>query len=132
MFDEKNFGSVKSQLNVLGEPLESCSNDPLTGFFRDGCCNWHPSDIGSHTVCAEMTSEFLEFSKSMGNDLSTPQPEYGFEGLKAGDSWCLCANRWLEAYQNNAAPKIKLKSTNIKALEVIDLDSLKAHSIDIS
>lgn len=121
-----------TQKNVLGEPLEPCGIDPITGYYRDGVCNTDESDNGSHTVCASVTDEFLEFSKSMGNDLSTPQPEFGFAGLKAGDSWCLCANRWLEAFQNNVAPKIKLKSTNIRALEVIDLDSLKAHSIDIS
>ena len=121
-----------SQKNVLGEPLESCGTDPITGYHRDGSCNTDDTDSGSHTVCANVTSEFLEFSKSMGNDLSTPRPEFGFEGLKPGDAWCLCANRWLEAFQNNAAPKIKLKSTNIKALDVIDLDTLKAHSIDIS
>tara|TARA_Y100000748_G_scaffold269955_1_gene242351 strand:- start:1224 stop:1601 length:378 start_codon:yes stop_codon:yes gene_type:complete len=121
-----------SQKNVLGEPLESCGTDPITGYHRDGSCNTDDTDSGSHTVCANVTIEFLEFSKSMGNDLSTPRPEFGFEGLKPGDAWCLCANRWLEAFQNNAAPKIKLKSTNIKALDVIDLDTLKAHSIDIS
>lgn len=120
------------QKNVLGEPLESCGTDPITGYHRDGSCNTDDTDSGSHTVCANVTIEFLEFSKSMGNDLSTPRPEFGFEGLKPGDAWCLCANRWLEAFQNNAAPKIKLKSTNIKALDVIDLDTLKAHSIDIS
>jgi hypothetical protein len=120
------------QKNVLGEPLEVCGTDPITGYYRDGTCNTDASDSGSHTVCASVTNEFLEFSKSMGNDLSTPRPEFGFIGLKAGDLWCLCANRWLEAFQNDAAPKIKLKSTNIKALEVIDLDCLKAHSIDIS
>jgi len=120
------------QKNVLGEPLESCGTDPITGYHRDGSCNTDDTDSGSHTVCANVTLEFLEFSKSMGNDLSTPRPEFGFEGLKPGDAWCLCANRWLEAFQNNAAPKIKLKSTNIKALDVIDLDTLKAHSIDIS
>ena len=121
-----------SQKNVLGEPLASCGTDPITGYHRDGSCNTDDTDSGSHTVCANVTIEFLEFSKSMGNDLSTPRPEFGFEGLKPGDAWCLCANRWLEAFQNNAAPKIKLKSTNIKALDVIDLDTLKAHSIDIS
>ena len=120
------------QKNVLGEPLESCGTDPITGYHRDGSCNTDDTDSGSHTVCANVTLEFLEFSKSMGNDLSTPRPEFGFEGLKPGDAWCLCANRWLEAFQNNAAPKIKLKSTNIKALDVIDLYTLKAHSIDIS
>jgi hypothetical protein len=90
------------------------------------------TDYGSHTVCASITNKFLEFSKSMGNDLSTPRPELGFKGLKPGDSWCLCANRWLEAYQNGSAPKIKLKSTHLRALEIIDLDSLKEHSVDIS
>ena len=120
------------QKNVLGEPIEICGEDPITGFYRDGCCNTNHKDAGSHTVCAKVTKEFLEFSKDAGNDLTTPRPEYGFDGLKDGDSWCLCANRWLEAYQNNVAPKIKLKSTNIKALEVIDLDYLKQHSVDIS
>ena len=118
--------------NVLGTTLKTCSLDPLTGYFRNGECDHCESDSGNHTVCAEVNEEFLSFSKAQGNDLSTPRPEYNFDGLKAGDRWCLCANRWLEAFQNNAAPKIKLKSTNIKALEVIDLDSLKAHSIDIS
>ena len=128
----KQIMNDSTQKNVLGEPLETCGTNPITGYYRDGLCNTDETDNGSHTVCASVTDEFLEFSKSMGNDLTTPRPEFGFEGLKAGDSWCLCANRWLEAFQNNAAPKIKLKSTNIKALEVIDLDSLKAHSIDIS
>jgi len=120
------------QKNVLGEPLEVCSENPITGYFRDGCCNTDTSDVGSHTVCTKVTNDFLEFSKNQGNDLSTPRPEYGFDGLKDGDTWCLCADRWLEAYQNGVAPKIKLKSTNIKALEIIDLDYLKAHSVDIS
>ena len=120
------------QKNVLGEPLETCGENPITGYFRDGCCNTDASDVGSHTVCTKITNDFLEFSKNQGNDLSTPRPEYGFDGLKDGDTWCLCADRWLEAYQNGVAPKIKLKSTNIKALEIIDLDYLKAHSVDIS
>ena len=120
------------QKNVLGEPLEVCSENPITGYFRDGCCNTDTSDVGSHTVCTKVTNDFLEFSKNQGNDLSTPRPEYGFDGLKDGDTWCLCADRWLEAYQNGVAPKTKLKSTNIKALEIIDLDYLKAHSVDIS
>ena len=120
------------QKNVLGEPLEVCSENPITGYFRDGCCNTDTSDVGSHTVCTKVTNDFLEFSKNQVNDLSTPRPEYGFDGLKDGDTWCLCADRWLEAYQNGVAPKIKLKSTNIKALEIIDLDYLKAHSVDIS
>ena len=120
------------QRNVLGEPLEVCGENPITGYFRDGCCNTDTLDVGSHTVCIKVTNDFLEFSKNQGNDLSTPRPEYGFDGLKDGDTWCLCADRWLEAYQNGVAPKIKLKSTNIKALEIIDLDYLKAHSVDIS
>lgn len=120
------------QKNVLGEPLEVCGENPITGYFRDGCCNTDTSDVGSHTVCTKVTNDFLEFSKNQGNDLSTPRPEYGFDGLKDGDAWCLCADRWLEAYQNGVAPKIKLKSTNIKALEIIDLDYLKDHSVDIS
>ena len=122
----------KPQLNLFHETIEECSCDPLTGFFRTGCCDTGDQDLGNHTVCALMTEDFLKFSISRGNDLSTPVPQYNFPGLKEGDRWCLCANRWLEAFQNNAAPKIKLKSTNIKALEVIDLDYLKAHSIDIS
>jgi len=120
------------QRNVLGEPLEVCGENPVTGYFRDGCCNTDTSDVGSHTVCTKVTNDFLEFSKNQGNDLSTPRPEHGFDGLKDGDTWCLCAERWLEAYQNGVAPKIKLKSTNVKALEIIDLDYLKAHSVDIS
>jgi|TARA_B100001996_G_scaffold6251_1_gene5308 hypothetical protein len=120
------------QKNVLGEALELCGTTPLTGYFRDGSCNSDKDDIGSHTVCAQVTKEFLEFSKSIGNDLSSPNLELGFDGLKDGDTWCLCANRWLEAFQQDAAPRIKLKSTNIKALEVIDLDTLKKYAIDIS
>tara|TARA_B100000989_G_C19469534_1_gene439989 strand:- start:837 stop:1211 length:375 start_codon:yes stop_codon:yes gene_type:complete len=118
--------------NVLGEPLEICGEKPLTGYFRDGSCRTDKNDYGSHTVCAFVTEEFLEFSKSRGNDLKTPRPDLNFQGLKEGDSWCLCANRWLEAYQSGAAPKIKLRSTNIKALDVISLDILKANAVDIS
>ena len=118
--------------NVLGEPLEICGEAPMTGYFRDGSCRTDKNDYGSHTVCAFVTEEFLEFSKIRGNDLKTPRPELNFVGLKEGDSWCLCANRWLEAYQNGAAPKIKLRSTNIKALDVISLDILKANAVDIS
>ena len=118
--------------NVLGETLEICGQEPLTGYLRDGSCKTDNNDYGSHTVCALVTEEFLEFSKSRGNDLKTPRPDLNFQGLKEGDSWCLCANRWLEAYQNGAAPKIKLRSTNIKALDVISLDILKANAVDIS
>ena len=98
----------KSQKNVLGESLELCSKDPMTGFLRDGCCNTNTFDRGSHTVCAVVTNEFLEFSKSIGNDLSTPIPELDFKGLAEGDSWCLCADRWLEAYQNNKKVTYKI------------------------
>jgi uncharacterized protein (DUF2237 family) len=120
------------QKNVIGENIELCGSDPITGYHRDGCCNTDNYDRGSHTVCAVVTDEFLEFSKSRGNDLITPIPELGFSGLVHGDSWCLCADRWLEAYQNNKAPYVKIKSTNIKALEKIDLDSLKEFALDIS
>tara|TARA_B100000401_G_C52217718_1_gene444501 strand:- start:107 stop:481 length:375 start_codon:yes stop_codon:yes gene_type:complete len=118
--------------NVLGEELEMCGEKPLTGYFRDGSCKTDENDYGSHTVCAFVTEEFLEFSKSRGNDLKTPRPDLNFQGLKEGDSWCLCANRWLEAYQNGAAPKVKLRSTNVKALDVISLEILKANAVDIS
>jgi uncharacterized protein (DUF2237 family) len=123
---------TENQKNVLGTNLELCGIDPITGFYRDGYCNTGPGDIGTHTVCALMTDEFLEYSKSKGNDLSTPQPEFGFLGLKAGDSWCLCALRWEEARQAGSAPRIKLTSTNIKTLEVIELENLKAYQIDLN
>ena len=129
MFDEKDyFDPRKSQLNVIGTILEPCSSDPLTGFFRDGCCNSDPRDVGSHTVCAIMTKEFLEYSKDRGNDLSTPRPEYQFEGLKDGDQLCLCAARWEEARQAGKAPKVVLEATNIKCLEICDLEHLKEHT----
>src|SRR6056300_983122 len=111
-----------AQLNVLGEPLTSCSHDPLTGFFRDGCCNTGPLDQGMHTVCAIVTDEFLEFSKAAGNDLSTPRPEFGFVGLNDGDQWCLCAARWEQARQAGKAPKIRLAATNQASLAVCRLD----------
>ena len=122
----------KTQKNVLGGDLELCSSNPLTGWYRDGCCNTDENDNGLHTVCAKVNSDFLEWCKSAGNDLVTPIPELDFAGLNDGDSWCLCADRWLEAYQNQKAPYVKLKSTNIKALEKIDLDSLKEFALDIS
>ena len=115
-------------LNVLGQPLVPCSFEPLTGFFRDGCCKTDEEDIGSHLVCAIVTQDFLQFSLSKGNDLITPRPEYQFPGLVAGDQWCLCLNRWLEAVQAECAPMIKLESTNIKALELVSLDFLKQYS----
>lgn len=120
------------QKNVLGQPLESCCYDPMTGFFRDGYCHTHQQDLGSHTVCARITKEFLDFSLSRGNDLITPNPESGFPGLTAGDFWCVCANRWLEAYQHQKAPPIRLQSTHAAALKTIPLELLKKHSIDLN
>ena len=115
-------------LNVLGTPIHDCSKDPLTGFTRSGCCETGPQDRGSHTVCALMTTEFLTFSRSRGNDLSTPVPEYGFPGLQAGAQWCLCAARWLEAYGAGCAPQVVLEATHEKALDIIPLAALKEHA----
>jgi len=109
-----------------------CSTDPLTGFFRDGCCNTGSNDVGTHTVCAIMTEDFLEFSKAKGNDLSTPRKEFNFPGLKPGDAWCLCALRWIEAKDAGYAPKVRLASTNIKTLEFLDLEELKQYQIDLN
>ena len=116
--------------NVLGGPLADCSQDPKTGWFRDGCCNTNGDDDGVHTVCAVLTEEFLEFSASVGNDLSTPRPEFGFPGLKPGDQWCLCADRWAEAHTAECAPKVYLAGTHIRTLDWVDLDDLKAFAID--
>ena len=121
----------KKQLNLFKEIIEECSCEPLTGFFRTGCCDTSDQDLGSHTVCALMTEDFLKFSMSQGNDLSTPVPQYNFPGLKEGDRWCLCANRWLEAYEANFAPKIVAKATNIKALEIIPMEIIKGFAIDL-
>jgi uncharacterized protein (DUF2237 family) len=118
--------------NVLGEKLQSCSERPLTGFFRDGCCNTSPEDAGVHTVCAVMTAEFLEFSKARGNDLSTPVPEFGFPGLKPGDRWCLCAPRWREALDAGCAPQVVLAATHEASLEFATLADYKKHAIDLS
>ncbi len=113
-------------INVLGGPLEPCSTAPVTGFFRDGHCNTCAEDTGSHTVCAVMTAEFLAFSKYLGNDLSTPRPEYQFKGLKPGDRWCLCAGRFLQAHDEGCAPQVRLQATHIRALEIVPLDVLEA------
>lgn len=118
--------------NVLGEPLQPCGLDPVTGFFRDGCCNTGPEDRGSHTVCAEMTEAFLAYSKARGNDLSTPRPEFGFPGLEPGDRWCLCALRWREAYAAGRAPRVVLAATHERALEVVDLFDLKRYAHDLN
>lgn len=115
--------------NVLGTALQVCSASPVTGFTRNGCCETGPEDQGSHTVCAEMTEEFLAFSISRGNDLSTPRPEYGFQGLVAGDRWCLCASRWLEAADAGFAPPVILESTHMKSLKIVSLADLKYHAL---
>jgi uncharacterized protein (DUF2237 family) len=117
--------------NVLGETLEICSISPMTGFFRDGCCNTSQEDVGSHTVCVVMTAAFLEFSKSRGNDLSTPVPEFGFPGLKPGDRWCLCAPRWQEALQAEKAPRVVLRATHEGALSYCSLADLKRFALDL-
>ena len=114
--------------NVVGTDLESCSTDPMTGFYRDGCCNTGASDEGMHTVCAEMTSDFLRFSKQRGNDLSTPNMLYEFPGLKDGDRWCLCVLRWKEAYEAGMAPLVNLRATHISVLEFVDLEVLKEYA----
>ncbi|MDT1061292.1 DUF2237 domain-containing protein [Paracoccus sp. CPCC 101403] len=117
-------------LNVLGGPLETCSTAPLTGFFRDGCCNTGPQDSGRHTVCVIVTAEFLAVSKYLGNDLSTPRPEYRFPGLKPGDRWCLCAARFLQATQEFAAPKVALESTHQRTLDIVPMELLQAHAVE--
>ena len=123
--------SEEDQLNIFNEPLEACSFDPVTGFFRSGCCETSEQDTGSHTVCAIMTEEFLQFSKSKGNDLSTPVPAFDFPGLNSGDRWCLCAARWLEAYEAGSAPSIIARATHRRALEIIPMEAMKEFSLDI-
>jgi uncharacterized protein len=118
--------------NVLGEPLDDCSTKPMTGFFRDGCCNTSAEDVGSHTVCVVMTADFLAFSKSRGNDLSTPMPQFGFVGLKPGDRWCLCAPRWQEAFAAGQAPRVVLRATHEGALDYCALADLKRFAVDLA
>ncbi|MCM8595029.1 DUF2237 family protein [Accumulibacter sp.] len=120
------------QRNILGGILGSCSERPLTGFFRDGCCNTSDDDLGSHTVCVVVTAEFLDFSKARGNDLSTPRPEFRFPGLKPGDRWCLCAARWREALHAGKAPRVVLNATNEACLLIVGLDDLKHHAVDLN
>jgi uncharacterized protein (DUF2237 family) len=115
--------------NVLGTALETCSTDPMTGFFRDGCCNTGPNDHGTHTVCVTVTGEFLQYSYSRGNDLITPRPEYRFPGLKPGDKWCLCASRWEEARQMSVAPPVHLAATHHKTLAIVAIEHLKSHAV---
>jgi uncharacterized protein len=116
--------------NVLGTELQACSLDPVTGFYRTGCCDTGPEDFGLHLVCAEMTADFLEFSRLAGNDLSTPVPDYGFPGLSPGDRWCLCVQRWKEALDAGAAPQVVLEATHISALEFVSLEELQMHALD--
>jgi len=132
MFDqtpEEGRNGRAPSINVLGGPLQPCSVAPLTGFYRDGCCNTGREDMGLHTVCVVMTAEFLAFSKACGNDLSTPMPDYGFAGLKPGDRWCLCADRWKEAFDAGAAPQVVLEATHAVTLQVVSLADLKQHAV---
>ena len=123
---------MDESINVFGEPLEASTGNPVTGFFRDNMCNTCEQDLGSHTVSIKATQEFLEYSRFKGNDLSTPVPEFGFEGIKPGDTWCLCAARWLQAEQDDRAPRVYLKRTHIKALEIVPLEILRKYAIDLS
>ncbi len=125
-------GGNNPQRNVFGEPLATCSTSPMTGWYRNGCCETDERDLGSHTVCVVVTAEFLEFSRARGNDLTTPQPAAGFPGLQPGDRWCLCAARWLEAHRAGRAPRVCLRATHQRALEVIELADLKRYAIDLS
>ena len=123
--------SPRGARNVLGGPLAECSSAPMTGFFRNGCCHTGPEDVGRHVVCARVTHAFLEFSRARGNDLSTPMPNFGFPGLKPGDQWCLCAARWQEALEGGAAPQVVLAATHEAALEIVSLQDLKKHAVDL-
>src|SRR3989337_1104147 len=120
---------MTAEENVLGGALQRCGDDPVTGFFRDGCCNTGPQDLGNHTVCAVVTAEFLAHQRAVGNDLSTPAPQYGFPGLRPGDRWCVCASRWAEALADGQACPVVLESTHVSALEFVDLDDLRAHAV---
>jgi uncharacterized protein len=120
-----------TDLNVLGGPLQMCGEDPVTGFYRDGCCNTGPEDLGSHTVCAVVTAGFLAHQRSVGNDLSTPRPEFGFAGLRPGDRWCVCAARWLQAYEDDAPAPVVLAATHARALDVVPLEALQEHAVDV-
>ena len=128
----RRFDPHENARNVLGEKLQTCSERPKTGFFRDGCCNTSPEDVGVHTVCVVLTAEFLEYSQLQGNDLSTPQPQFGFPGLKPGDRWCLCAPRWREALDAGRAPQVVLAATHEASLEFASLADFKKHAIDLS
>jgi uncharacterized protein len=123
---------MDESVNVFGGPLEACGLDPVTGFFRDGCCNTGPDDLGIHSVCVQVTAEFLAFSKKTGNDLSTPRPEFGFPGLKPGDRWCVCAGRWREAFEAGVAAPVYLRATHIETLAMIPMRDLQAHAVDVA
>jgi len=123
-------GEMDEPVNVLGGPLDTCSEDPVTGFYRTGCCDTGPEDRGVHTVCAVMTAEFLAFSRARGNDLSTPRPEFGFPGLKPGDRWCLCAERFLEAYAAGQAPRIRLTATHRRTLDIVPMEALREMALE--
>ncbi len=123
---------MDQSVNVFGELLEACNENPMTGFFRDGCCNTGDEDVGSHSVCVRITRDFLEFSRFQGNDLSTPKPQFGFPGLQPGDCWCRCAARWLEAHENDMAPRVFLKRTHKRALEIVPLDLLRKFAADLN
>src|SRR5687767_1928061 len=129
---ERSSSGARPQRNVFGEVLKSCSERPLTGFYRSGCCHTGPEDLGLHTVCIEVTAEFLAFSRSRGNDLSTPHPEFDFPGLVPGDRWCLCAARWQEAFEAGMAPRVILGATHEATLTIVDLDDLKRYAIDLA
>jgi uncharacterized protein (DUF2237 family) len=123
---------MQDALNVLGTELEVCGTDPMTGYFRDGCCNTDQHDRGSHTVCVRVTQDFLEYSRNKGNDLMTPVPEFDFPGLRAGDRWCLCASRWNEAFEAGVAPRVMLRATHEASLRIVKLEDLKKHAGDLS
>jgi len=130
MKDDCHAGDV-TERNVLGDPLQDCSTDPMTGFFRDGCCSTGPQDLGSHTICAVMTAEFLEHQRGIGNDLSTPMPQYRFPGLAPGDRWCVTAPNWARAYNDGVAAPVVLASTNEAVLSVVPFAALKRHAVDV-
>lgn len=122
---------MPDERNVLGGPLEPCGTDPLTGFYRDGCCSTGPEDLGSHTICAVVTAEFLEHQRAVGNDLITPMPAYAFPGLRPGDRWCVVAARWLQAYTDGIPAPVVLASTHERALEIVSLEALREHAVDV-
>ncbi len=124
-------GTVTDQRNVLGGELEECGTDPVTGFYRDGCCSTGPEDVGSHTVCTVVTREFLDYQKTLGNDLSTPRPQFRFPGLNPGDRWCVVAARWLQAYEAGVAAPVVLAATHSRALEAVPLELLSQHAVDV-